>query len=72
MTQPRRIDKSILSDLLGKFKEEMIMKFRYIITIGADEEPLCVSQEREAGTVTVLITARTLEEAKRLFQGVRI
>lgn len=48
------------------------MEYRYIITIGADEEPLCVSQEREAGTVTVLITARTLEEAKRLFQGVRI
>lgn len=47
------------------------MKTRYIITIGADEEPLCVSQEREPGTVTVLITAQTLEEALKLFQGVR-
>lgn len=43
------------------------MEFRYIITIGADEEPLRISQEREPGTVTVLITARTPEEARRLF-----
>lgn len=46
------------------------MEFRYIITIGTDEEPLCVSQKREPGTVTVLIAARTPEEAARLFQGV--
>lgn len=44
------------------------MKFRYIITIGTDEEPLCVSQEREPGTTTVLITARTPDEAAQLFQ----
>lgn len=48
------------------------MEFRYIITIGADEEPLCVSQEREPGMVTVLITARTPEEAKQLFRGVSV
>lgn len=47
------------------------MKTRYIITIGEDEEPLCVSQELELGTVTVLITARTPKEAFQLFQGVR-
>lgn len=44
------------------------MEFRYIITIGADEDPLCVSQEREPSVTTVLITARTPEEAAQLFQ----
>lgn len=48
------------------------MQTRYIITIGMDEEPLCVSQEWEPGTVTVLITARTPEEAQRLFRGVSV
>lgn len=48
------------------------MEFRYIITIGADEDPLCVSQEREPGTTTVLITARTPEEAVQLFRLQRV
>lgn len=46
------------------------MEFRHYITIGADEKPICVSQEQEPGTVTVLITASTLEEAAKLLQGV--
>ncbi len=48
------------------------MQTRYIITIGADEEPLCISQERDPGMVTVLITARTMEEAQQLFLGVSV
>lgn len=48
------------------------MQTRYIITIGVDEDPLCISQELEPGTVTVLITARTMEEAQRLFRGVSV
>ena len=46
------------------------MEFRYYITIGTGENPLCVSQEREPGTVTVLITAKTPEEAAKLLEGV--
>lgn len=47
------------------------MKTRLIITISDDEEPLCVSQELEPGTISTLITARSLEEALQLLQEVR-
>lgn len=43
------------------------MESQYIIIISEDEEPMCVSQERKSGTVTI-ITARTLEEAMQLFR----
>lgn len=43
------------------------MKTRYIIIIDVDEEPMCVSKEGAPGAVTVLIIARTPEEAKQLF-----
>lgn len=43
------------------------MEARYIITIGKDEEPQCVSKELDSGTVTTLITARTPQEAVQLF-----
>lgn len=46
------------------------MEFRYIITIGADEVPLCVSKELEPNITAVLIAARTWEEAVRTFRGV--
>lgn len=42
-------------------------KTRYIIVIGCDEEPLRVEQKRQDG-LTVMITARTFEEAERLRQ----
>ncbi len=48
------------------------MKTRYYINIDPDaSEARCVSQELEPGTLTVLIIARTPEEAALLFQGVR-
>lgn len=36
---------------------------RYIITIGEDEAPAACSRELQPGTITILITARTPEEA---------
>lgn len=44
----------------------MPAKNRYIIVIDEDEEPLCVSKEGAPGTISVLIIARTPEEAKQL------
>ena len=41
------------------------MKTRYIIIVDEDEEPMCVSKEGAPGAVSVLIIARTPEEAKR-------
>lgn len=41
-------------------------KNRYIIIIDEDEEPMCVSKEEAPGAISVLIIARTPEEAKRL------
>ena len=47
------------------------MKFKYIITIDSDEErAVCVSQEQKPGVISVMIIARTPEEATKLFQGV--
>lgn len=43
------------------------MKTRYIIILDENEEPVCVSKERTPGTVSVLIIARTSEEARCLF-----
>lgn len=44
----------------------MLVKTRYIIVIDEDEEPVCVTKEGALGAVSVLIIARTTEEAKRL------
>ena len=41
-------------------------KLRYIITIGEQEKPLYVSNELQEDVVTVMITARTPEEADQL------
>lgn len=38
-------------------------KLRYIITIDEQETPLYVSKEFKEGVITVMITARTPEEA---------
>lgn len=39
-------------------------KTRYIITIGEDETPAACSRELQPGVITVMITARTPEEAE--------
>lgn len=44
----------------------MPVKTRYIITIDEDEVPLYVSKMDAHGAISVLIIARTPEEAKRL------
>lgn len=43
-------------------------KTRYIITIGEDEEPGFAAAELQEGTTTVMITARTPEEAATLWK----
>lgn len=43
-------------------------KTRYIITIGDDEEPNFAAAELQKGVVTVMITARTPEEAAALWK----
>lgn len=43
-------------------------KTRYIITIGEDEEPGFAAAELQEGTTTVMITARTPEEAAVLWK----
>ena len=45
------------------------MKTRYIIIIDEDEEPMCVSKEGAPGAISVLIIARTPEEAKQVYQN---
>lgn len=49
-------------------QENTEKKTRYIVTIGEDEEPAHAAAELQAGTVTVLITARTPEEAARIWK----
>jgi len=44
----------------------MSTKTRYIIVIDETEDPLCVSKKEASGAVSVLIFARTSEEAERL------
>lgn len=39
-------------------------KPRYIITIGEDETPAACSRELQPGVITIMITARTPEEAE--------
>lgn len=39
-------------------------KTHYIITIGEDETPAACSRELQPGVITVMITARTPEEAE--------
>lgn len=41
-------------------------KLRYIITIDEKETPLYAGKELEEGTITIMITARTPEEADAL------
>jgi hypothetical protein len=41
-------------------------KIRYIITIGEDETPAACSRELQPGVTTVIITARTPEEAESI------
>ena len=44
----------------------MPVKTRYIITIDEDEAPMYVSKVETYGAISVLVIARTPEEAKRL------
>ncbi len=39
-------------------------KTRYFITIGEDETPAACSRELQPGVITIMITARTPEEAE--------
>ena len=41
-------------------------KVRYIITIDEDETPIHVARELKPGVITILITARTPEEAETI------
>jgi hypothetical protein len=41
-------------------------KLRYIITIDEDETPIHVARELKPGVITIMITARTPEEAETL------
>ncbi len=41
-------------------------KLRYIITIDEQEKPLYISRELQEGIITIMITARTPEEADQL------
>ncbi|MDD2955783.1 MAG: hypothetical protein PHD67_05640 [Oscillospiraceae bacterium] len=41
-------------------------KTRYLITIDRDETPAYVSRELQPGIITIMITARTPEEAELL------
>lgn len=43
-------------------------KTRYIIIIGAEEEPGFAAAELTKGTTTVMITARTPDEASELWR----
>ena len=43
---------------------------RYYITISADEEPGAVSRVTEGGARATLITARTFEEAAKIYKAV--
>ena len=44
----------------------MPAKTRYIIVIDEDDEPMCVSKEGPPDAISMLIIARTAEEAKQL------
>lgn len=44
------------------------MRTRYIIIIDEEEKPMCVSKEETSGAVSVLIFARTPEEAKQMLE----
>jgi len=41
-------------------------KIHYIIEIGEDEKPVYVAAELEPGEITIMVRARTLEEAETL------
>ncbi|MEG6566862.1 hypothetical protein V6B95_07760 [Thermoanaerobacterium saccharolyticum] len=41
-------------------------KVRYIITIDEDETPVNVARELKPGVITIMITARTPEEAESM------
>jgi len=41
-------------------------KVRYIITIDEDETPVYVARELKPGVITIMITARTPEEAETI------
>lgn len=42
------------------------MRFRYMITIDETETPAYVSRELQPGVITIMITARTPEEAESI------
>ena len=46
--------------------EHTTVRFRYIITIDESETPAYVSKELQPGIITIMITARTPEEAESI------
>lgn len=46
--------------------KETKTRFRYIITIDETETPAYVSRELQPGIITIMITARTPEEAESI------
>lgn len=48
--------------------EKKSVQFRYMITIDETETPAYVSRELQTGVITIMITARTPEEAENLLK----
>lgn len=46
--------------------EKKSVRFRYMITIDETETPAYVSRELQSGVITIMITARTPEEAENI------
>lgn len=46
--------------------EKKSVRFRYMITIDETETPAYVSRELQSGVITIMITARTPEEAESI------
>ena len=51
---------------LNQVKKKIGQRFRYLITIDETETPAYVSRELQPGVITIMITARTPEEAESI------
>ena len=51
---------------LNQVKKQIGQRFRYLITIDETETPAYVSRELQPGVITIMITARTPEEAESI------
>lgn len=51
---------------LNQVKKQIGQRFRYLITIDETETPAYVNRELQPGVITIMITARTPEEAESI------